>query len=170
MVLSLNYPNNSVHFAAASRKVTAAYPANTAGAAAGPAKDSPTTAAASQSLNGVRTYDFTSMTQSQMQGVARELGKSGKIDLHQSLRLMLTPVIPLGEVGPNGAYRLPTAEQANNFYNQPVNYLQKLRDMMAFMEKSGQASDPMFGYDGLKNTLAVLQAMQGTTSSVNITA
>ena len=71
--------------------------------------------AASQSGSGIRSYDFSRMTQSGMQGVAGELGQSGKIDLHQSLRLMLTPVIPMGEVGPNGAYRLPSSEQANAF-------------------------------------------------------
>ena len=38
------------------------------------------------------------------------------------------------------------------------------------MENSGQASDPIFGYAGLKNTLSVLQEMQGKTSGVNITA
>jgi len=167
----LNFTNLTALFGAMPSKssarpqaeIAASAPARANNAAAG-------MGAASQSGSGIRSYDFSRMTQSEMQGVARELGQSGKIDLHQSLRLMLTPVIPMGEVGPNGAYRLPSSEQANAFYNQPVNYFQKLRDQLAFMENSGQASDPISGYAGLKNTLSVLQEMQGKTSGVNITA
>jgi hypothetical protein len=171
LVASVGFPNLTAIFASTPSKPRLGSQANIAASFAAPANNAaPGIAATSQSGSGIRTYDFTRMTQNEMQGVARGLGESGKIDLHQSLRLMLTPVIPMGDVGPNGAYRLPTAEQADAYYNQPLDYFQKLRDQLAFMEKSGQATDPIFGYEGLKKTLSILQEMQGKTSGVNITA
>jgi hypothetical protein len=171
MVVSLGSTNVTQLFSSAPSKPSAGPQANIAGSARPPANNAATAlGSVPQSGSGIRRYDFSRMTQSEMQGVAHELGKSGKIDLHQSLRLMLTPVIPLGDVGPNGAYRLPTPEQADAFYNQPLNYFQKLREELAFMEKSGQSSNPMFGYEGLKDALSVLQEFQGKASGVNITA
>jgi hypothetical protein len=63
-----------------------------------------------------------------------------------------------------------TPEQADALYNQPLNYFQKLREELAFIEKSGKSSNPMFSYEGLKDALSVLQEFQGKASGVNITA
>jgi hypothetical protein len=140
-------------FASPATKAPAGFQANFAGVPAAPAKDAAASSAVSQDGNGVSIYDFTNITQSQMQGIARDLTKSGKIDMRQSLQLMLIGGIPLGQVGPNGAYRLPTAEQADAYYHQPINYFDKLKAMMAFLEKNGKDSDPVYGYEELKVSL-----------------
>jgi hypothetical protein len=52
----------------------------------------------------------------------------------------------------------------------PVNYIQEIKGQLEFLKHGGYANDPKSGYEGLKNLLATLQQMQGTTSSVNVTA
>jgi hypothetical protein len=163
MVSSVSYPSNSVVFAFAARMAHGGYTANSADATRGPAKDSVTnTAQPAQAGNGISTYHFTSMTPNQMQGITKDLLNSGKIGMRESLRLQM-----IGMPFIRDKY---SPAQLAEYANKPVNYIQEIKGQLEFLKHGGYANDPKSGYEGLKNLLATLQQMQGTTSSVNVTA
>ena len=126
-------------------------------------------AASGNSANQVSTYDFTHMTPNEMQDVASNLYKSGKIDSLQLLDLRLSGV-PAAKVGPNGTAVPLSAAERESFMNQPFDYLQDAQQHVDFLQQNGGAADPTSGYQNWKDLLATLQSLQGTTSSVDIAA
>jgi hypothetical protein len=163
MISSVGYANNSAVFASATKKAALGYQANIADAAGALAKDSVTnTATATQAGNGISTYDFTSMTPNQMQGITQDLLKSGKIGMRESLRLQM--------IGMPIVRDMYSPAQLAEYANKPVNYIQEIKSELEFLKQGGYANDAKSGYEGLKNLLATLQGMQGKTSGVNITA
>lgn len=103
--------------------------------------------------------DFTHMTSNQMQGVADELWKAGKIDLTQ-LRVLQTAGVPIGKMGAKGELiRFSDSEKAN-FTSRPLNYIQISEDRIDYLEKTGLASDPTSGYNMWKEILSTLQSLQ----------
>jgi hypothetical protein len=73
------------------------------------------------------TYDFTSMTPSQMQTTAQNLFQSGDIDLTQAFKLQ-TIGLPLGTMGPDGTVVPLSSAQHAAYGNTPVNYIQLAQD------------------------------------------
>lgn len=123
-----------------------------------------TPASAQQSANEAsanRAYDFTHMTPAQMQGVAQDLFKSGKIDITQ-LFMLQNAGVPLGKAGQNGEFIPLSADEKSRYGNTPVNYVQTAKDALAFLDQSGYGADPKSGYTEWKSILATLQ---DTTSS-----
>ncbi len=124
--------------------------------------------AAGNTSRGVSTYDFTSMTKSQMVGLSRQLQDAGALDLTQAGMLQMAG--PLGKVGPNGEFVPFTAAERDALGNQPMNYLQTARDAIAGIESRGEAANPKSGYADWKKILGVLQSRQATPPRVDIKA
>jgi hypothetical protein len=129
---------------------------------------STTAASATTSANSVGTFDFTNMTPDQMQSAAQALVKSGKITSSQGVMMQLMGK-PLGTMD-DGQFRLLTPAQQQSFDNTPVNYMQIVQGNMAALRQSGEASDPKSMYADDQAILSAMQQLQGSVSSVNITA
>lgn len=123
----------------------------------------------STSSNAVKSSDFTSMTPKEMKGLADQLWREGKIDLTENLMLQ-TMGIPLGKLGPDGKYQSLSEAETMQFQNTPINYFEVGRGAIDFLEHSGKANDPQYGYDRWKNFLSVLDELQGSTSGIDLTA
>jgi hypothetical protein len=166
MVAPVGFANNTAIFAPTSTKSAAAYQANSAGTASVSANISTAnTATTSQAGSGVSTYDFTNLTPNQLQSIIPGLVKSGKIDTQQAIQLSL-----VGQFGPNGEFLpLSGAEKAGSS-NEPVNYIQNIHSQLAYLQQSGYASNPQYGYAALQTLGTTLQNLQGTRSGVNVTA
>jgi hypothetical protein len=118
--------------------------------------------------DGAPTYDFTNLTPLEVAKVAAELFRSGKISALEQFRLDETGV-SFSRVDADGTTRETTAERTA-YFNKPINYIQTLKDEIAFLEQDNQAADPKFGYADLKHILTTLEDLQGKPSSVDITA
>lgn len=126
-------------------------------------------AADETSTGVVKNYDFKSMTPKQMRGLADQLWRAGKIDITENLMLQRMG-IPLGKVGSNGEFIPLSGVELADYENKPINYFDVGGDAMEFLEQSGKAADPQFGYDRWKNILSVLDELQGTPSGIDLTA
>jgi len=104
--------------------------------------------------------DLTNMTPNQMQGIAKDLWKSGKIDLTQLLMLQ-TAGMPLGKVGPNGEFVQLTEADREAFGSQPVNYFKITQGAMDYLQQSGRANDPTSGYKNWQGIQAALEQLSG---------
>jgi hypothetical protein len=170
MVSSVSFSNNIATFASASVKPATAHQANSADAAGAPANSSAASAATTgQTVSGVSTYDFTNLTPNQLQSVTSGLVKSGKLSEQQALQLSFVSAT-LGNLGPNGQFLQLSGAKSAAYSNQPVNYIQTINNQLAYLQQSGEASNPEYGYAALQTLGATLQALQGTTSGVNLTA
>jgi hypothetical protein len=129
----------------------------------------PGRASAEASASAISTYDFTSMTPKEMQGVAARLHQSGAIDLTQFFMLENAGV-PLGKVGANGEFVPLSAAEREGFRNTPTDFIQIARNALAGIESQGRAADPTSGYQGWKDILALLQNRQGQASSIDLRA
>jgi|GEM_PF-5214184 len=121
----------------------------------------------SSSGDGIRTYDFTSMTSHQMKSVAKALFDTGKIGLTQLFQLE-NAGIPLGKAGPNGEFVPLSSEERESFRNTPMNYMDIIKDVIAAIERQGKAADTTSGYQGWKELLGVLEDNQGTVSGIDV--
>lgn len=127
-------------------------------------------AAADDSTAGeVKNYDFKSMTPKQMRGLADQLWREGKIDITENLMLQRMG-IPLGKLGSNGEFIPLSGVELAGYENKPINYFEVGGDAMKFLEQSGKADNPQYGYDRWKNILNVLDELQGTPSGIDLTA
>jgi hypothetical protein len=169
MVLSVGFTNTSAIFAPTAVKPAASYQANSADATSALNPSAANTASTSQGGSGVSTYDFTNLTPKQLDSIIPGLVKSGKIDAQQALQLSLVGA-PIGNVGPNGGFVPLSSAQKAAYANQPVNYIQNISSQLAYLQQSGYASNPQYGYAALQTLGATLQNLQGTTSGVNVTA
>lgn len=120
------------------------------------------------STDAVKNYDFKSMTPKQMRGLADQLWREGKIDLTENLMLQRMG-IPLGKLGSNGEFIPLSGVELADYENKPINYIDVGGDAMKFLEQSGKADNPQYGYDRWKNILSVLDELQGTTSGLDLT-
>jgi hypothetical protein len=101
-------------------------------------------------------YDVANMTPNQMQGVAQELYKSGKIDLTQ-LFMLQNAGMPIGREGANGEFIPLSVAEKTRFSQTPTNYISIVEGAIRFIEQTGMASDPKSGYAQWKGVLAALE-------------
>ena len=118
------------------------------------------TAQESASAAPAEVLDLTNMTPNQMQGVAKDLWKSGKIDLTQLLMLQ-TAGMPLGKVGPQGEFVHLTDAERQAFGSQPVNYFEITQGAMDYLQQSGRANDPTSGYESWQGIQSALEQLSG---------
>ena len=104
--------------------------------------------------------DFTHMTPSEMQGVAKKLFDAGEIDLTQ-LFMLQNAGVPLGKLGASGEFVSLSEDEQNVFRNEPVNYFQVAQGAMEFIEYSGKTNDPTSGYANWKGLVEALQRATG---------
>jgi tryptophanyl-tRNA synthetase len=114
--------------------------------------------ASTQLSNNSRTYNFTNMTSSQMQGATQDLFKSGKIDFTQ-LFMLQNAGVPIGRQGAHGEFIELSAAEKASFSHTPMNYVQLSKGAISVLEKTGYATDPKSGYEQWKGILTTLQNM-----------
>jgi hypothetical protein len=119
-----------------------------------------TTAQEPASAAADEVLDLSNMTPNQMQGIAKDLWKSGKIDLTQLLMLQ-TAGMPLGRVGPQGEFIHLTEAERESFGSQPVNYPQIVQNALDYLEQSGRAADPTSGYKSWQGIQSALEQLSG---------
>lgn len=98
---------------------------------------------------GVTSYDFTSMTPSELRTTVNDLVKSGKLSLKDS-----SPLVTIAGFGGTSAG------------GKPIDVLAALKAGIAYKQQN-QANQPDSGLDHWNNALAALQGLQGTTSGVD---
>jgi hypothetical protein len=111
---------------------------------------------------GISTYDFSSMSPSQMRSTVNDLIRSGKMTLDESSPL-------LGMMGPPASLWAgsgsPPAE-AYRMDDQPIDAFAKLKAGINGAQSTGDSRN----VEALGKTLDALLRLQGTTASVDIRA
>lgn len=111
---------------------------------------------------GISTYDFSSMSPSQMRSTVNDLIRSGKMTLDESSPLLGMMGSPASRWAGSGS---PPAE-AYRMDNQPIDAFATLRAGINGAQSRGDRRN----VEALGQTLDALLRLQGTTASVDIRA
>ena len=112
---------------------------------------------------GISTYDFSSMSPSQMRSTVNDLIRSGKMTLDESSPLLGMMSLPASRWTGSGS---PPADEANRMDNQPIDAFATLRAGITGAQSRGDSRN----VEALGRTLDALLRLQGTTASVDIRA
>ena len=121
-------------------------------------------AAAGGTASGVDRYDFSNMSPAQMRDAVNRLIRGGELDLHETGSLLSIMAPPSARLKVDGTP--VSAAEGEGIDNTPVDAFAKLRDGIAGARwRHDSAAEA-----ALSQTLAALQRVQGTVSSVDILA
>lgn len=118
--------------------------------------------AAAGTASRVARYDFSNMTPAQMRDAVNRMIRSGELDLHDTGSLLSVMAPPSARLKVDGTK--VSAAEGERIDNTPVDAFAKLREGIAGARwRNDSASEA-----ALSQTLAALQRVQGTISSVDI--
>lgn len=120
--------------------------------------------AGSTTATGVARYDFSNMTPAQMREAVNRLIRSGDLSLDETGSLLGIMAPPSARWKVDGTPL--SAAEGERIDNTPVNAFARLRDGIAGARWRNDSA----GEAALSKTLAALQRVQGTVSSVDILA
>jgi len=113
---------------------------------------------------GVERYDFSNMTPAQMRDAVNRLIRNGELDLQDTGSLLSMMAPPSARLKVDGTQ--VSAAEGERIDNTPIDAFAKLREGIAGARwRNDRASEA-----ALSQTLAALQRVQGTVSSVDIVA
>lgn len=122
------------------------------------------TVAGSATASGTERYDFSNMTPAQMREAVNRLIRGGELSLDETSSLLFVMAPPSSRLKVDGTP--VSATEGERIDNTPVDAFAKLRDGIAGARwRNDSAAEA-----ALSQTLAALQRVQGTVSSVDILA
>jgi len=121
-------------------------------------------ATADGAASGTSRYDFSHMTPAQMRDAVNRLIRGGELSLDDTSSLLSIMAPPSGRLRADGT--TVSAAEGERIDNTPVDAFAKLRDGLA----GARWRNDSMAEAALSRTLAALQRVQGTVSSVDILA
>jgi len=135
-----------------------------AGRSAPAGQDMPSDQAEIGAASGTTRYDFSNMTPAQMRDAVNRMIRSGELSLDETGSLLSMMAPPSARLKAGGT-PVPTAE-AERIDNTPVDAFAQLHEGIAGARwRNDRAAEA-----ALSRTIAALQRVQGTLSSVDILA